>query len=58
MIDISKSDEYLREKLAEEHPSLISDVEKHFTHGPEVVTLSHLVWNYGEGPDFNEEGCL
>jgi len=35
---------------------LISDIKKYFTHGPEVVLLPALQWNYEDMPDFDADG--
>ena len=38
------------------NPSLISQIQKYFTTGPQVILLPVLQWNYEQMPDFNEEG--
>ena len=38
------------------NPSLISQIQKYFTTGPQVILLPVLQWDYAQMPDFNEEG--
>ena len=54
--DISKSDEEELSILKRNNPSLITKVLNYFTHGPEIVMLPLLQWNYEVQPDFNEDG--
>ena len=54
--DISQSDETELQKLKESSPSLIRQIDKYFTSGPEVILLPMLEWDYAVRPDFNEEG--
>ena len=54
--DISHSDEYELTQLEKNNPSLIKEIQRYFTHGPEIVLLPLLQWNYEVMPDFSEEG--
>ena len=44
------------ESLMNNNPSLISQIHKYFTTGPQVVLLPVLQWDYAQTPNFNEEG--
>lgn len=54
--NIEHSDQEELEELKKENPSLINTINEYFTHGPNVVLLPALKWNYGEEPDFSAEG--
>lgn len=55
MSDISTSDEEATDFLFNNYPSLISQIQKYFTAGPQVILLPHLQWDFAAMPDFNEE---
>ena len=57
-LDITKSDEETLQSLIDDNPTLIKQINRYFTGGPEVVLLPTLVWNYDDEPDFTEEGRL
>ena len=56
LLDISSSDQEALDTLASTNPSLISQINRYFTSGPEVVLLPSLEWNYEDKPNFNDEG--
>ena len=54
--DLSESDEEMLDDLKNNNPSLIAKINQYFTHGPNVIILPLLQWNFDDQPDFNEDG--
>ena len=42
--------------LKNNNPSLVAKIQQYFTHGPNVIILPLLQWNFDDQPDFNEDG--